>query len=242
MQAVILAGGKGKRLMPYTTVFPKPLVPIGDYPILEVIIMQLKYFDFTDIIITVGHLKELFYAFFQDGKKWGLNITYSIEEGPLGTAAPLKLIKDLEPNFLVINGDILCNLNYGEFYNYHKEKKATCTIGMYKRIVGIDYGILKVDTNHDIIDYIEKPKTEYNVSMGVYAFQKSVLDFLPYNKYFDFPELVKVLLKNKRIVSGYEFSGKWLDIGRPDDYEHATEVFKQYKYEFLKNHENIDNR
>jgi len=234
MQAVILAGGKGTRLKPYTTVFPKPLMPIDNYPILEIVIKQLKYYGFNNIVMAVGYLKELLHAFFNDGKKWNVNISYSVEEKPIGTAAPLKLVKRLQDNFLVMNGDILTNLDYDEFFKYHKNSGSLCTIAMYKKKVKIDLGVLKTNKNNKLYDYIEKPTLDYNVSMGVYAFKKEVLNYIPENEYFDFPNLIKKLLKNNKKVLGYPFSGYWLDIGRPDDYETAIKEFEKYKSEFLK--------
>ena len=234
MQAIILAGGKGTRLRPYTTIFPKPLMPIGDYPILEIVIKQLKYYGFNNIVMAVGHLKELFQAFFTDGEKWNVNISYSLEEKPLGTAAPLKLIKSFQDNFLVMNGDVLTNLDFSNFFQYHKNNDALCTIAMYQKSVKIDLGVLKTNENNELYDYIEKPTLNYDVSMGVYAFKKEVLDYIPENEYFDFPNLIKKLLKNNKKVLGYPFGGYWLDIGRPDDYETAIEEFEKYKSEFLK--------
>jgi len=234
MQAIILAGGKGTRLRPYTTIFPKPLMPIGDYPILEIVIKQLKYYSFNNIIIAVGHLKELLQAFFNDGEKWNVNISYSLEEKPLGTAAPLKLIKNFQNNFLVMNGDVLTNLDFSNFFQYHKNNDALCTIAMYQKLVKIDLGVLKTNENDELYDYIEKPTLNYNVSMGVYAFKKEVLDYIPENKLFNMPDLVLELLKSNKKVIGYSFNGKWLDIGIPDDYETAIEEFEKYKSEFLK--------
>lgn len=234
MQAVILAGGKGTRLKPYTTVFPKPLMPVGDLPILEIMIKQLKYYGIKNIIVAVGHLKDLIKAFFNDGKKWGVDISYSVEDKAMGTAAPLKLIKKLDSNFLVMNGDILTNLDYKKFFQYHKKNNALCTISMYKKYHQIDLGIIKKNEREEIFDYIEKPSLSYCVSMGIYAFKRDVVHFIPDNKYFDFPDLVKKLLKNGKQVLGYPFNGFWLDIGRPEDYEVAAEEFEKNKDEFLK--------
>lgn len=233
MQAIILAGGKGTRLKPYTVVFPKPLMPIGDYPILEVIIKQLKRFGFNDIVMAVGHLKQLIEAFFEDGKRWDVNIAYSVEEKPLGTAAPLQLIENCQDNFLVMNGDVLTNLHFDTFFQYHKDNDAVCTIASYNKPVKIDLGVLKVNTNNELYDYIEKPTLYYSVSMGVYAFKKEVLDYIPVNEYFDFPDLIKKLLKCEKKVLHYPFDGYWLDIGRPEDYELAIEEFEKYKSELL---------
>lgn len=234
MQTVILAGGKGTRLKPYTTVFPKPLMPIGDLPILEVVIKQLKYYGFDDIVMAVGHLKELIQAFFNEGAKWGVQIRYSVEDKPLGTAAPLGLIPDLDDDFLVMNGDVLTNLNYAEFFEYHKSNKALCTIAMYKKPVHIDLGILHLNEANELTDYIEKPTLHYEVSMGVYAFKKEALRYIPKNTYFDFPDLIKTLLSKKRKVVGFPFEGYWLDIGRHTDYEQALDSFNNHKEEFLK--------
>ena len=237
MQAIILAGGKGSRLKPYTTVLPKPLMPIGDYPILEVLLKQLRFYDFRNITVAVGHPKELIQAFFHDGKNWGLDIEYSMEDKPLGTAAPIKLIKNLQDNFLVMNGDVLTTLDYKNFFDFHKKNNAMCTIAMYQKPVKIDLGVLEINEKNELCDYIEKPTLTYNVSMGVYAFKKEVLEFIPENKYFDFPHLVKKLITNNIKVIGFPFDGYWLDIGRPNDYEQATEEFEKYKSQFLKNAE-----
>lgn len=234
MQAVILAGGKGTRLRPYTTVFPKPLMPIGDYPILEVVIRQLKYYGFNNIIIAVGHLKELIQAFLNNGQKWGVNISYSVEDEPLGTAGPVRLVKDLQNDFLVMNGDVLTNLEFDKFYKYHKDNNSICTIAMYKKPVKIDLGVLKIEEGNRLYDYIEKPVINYSVSMGVYAFKKDALKYIPENGYFDFPDLIKGMLKNNEKVLGFPFNGYWLDIGRPEDYELAIEEFEIHKPEFLR--------
>ena len=233
MQAIILAGGKGTRLKPYTTILPKPLMPITDYPILEIIIKQLSFFGIKEITLAVGHLQELIQAFFNDGEKWNVKIRYSMEEKPLGTAAPLKLLDNLENNFLVMNGDVLTNLNFKDFFDYHLENKAYCTIASYQKPVNIDLGIIKTDDKNVLYDYIEKPTLDYQVSMGVYAFKKEVLDYIPLNKYLDFPSLIHILLKNEKKVAGYPFQGYWLDIGRPEDYNSAVEVYEKNKSDFL---------
>jgi len=233
MQAIVLAGGKGTRLRPYTIVFPKPLMPIGDYPILEVIIRQLKSCGFDDIVMAVGHLKHLMQSFFDDGKRWDVKISYSVEEKPLGTAGPLQLVRNCQDDFLVLNGDVLTNLSFDEFFQYHKDNDAICTIASYNKPVKIDLGILKVNEKNELFDYIEKPTLHYKVSMGVYAFKKEVLDYIPANEYFDFPDLIKKLLANDKKVLQYPFDGYWLDIGRPEDYEVAIEEFEKHKSEFL---------
>ena len=185
-------------------------------------------------MIAVGHLKELFYAFFANGEKWDIKITYSYENKPLGTAAPLKLIDKLDDNFIVMNGDVLTNLNFHEFFKYHIKSKASCTIAMFKKPIKIDLGILKTDKTLKINDYIEKPTLNYNVSMGIYAFRKNVLNFIPKNEYFDFPDLILKLLENKKEIIGFPFNGYWLDIGRPEDYKQASVEFEKNITLFLK--------
>jgi NDP-mannose synthase len=235
MQAIILAGGKGTRLRPYTTVLPKPLMPIGDIPILEIVVKQLKYYGCNRMILAVGHLKELLKAFFNDGKKWDMEIKYSYEDKPMGTAGPLKLINpnEIEDNFIVMNGDVLTDLNYGEFFEYHKTNNALCTIATYKKPVKINLGVLELE-NHDVVNYIEKPVLNYTVSMGVYAFKKETLNYIPADAFFDFPDLIKKLIKENKKVMGYHFNNQWLDIGTPSDFEIANEVFENNKNIFLK--------
>lgn len=237
MQAVILAGGKGTRLKPYTTVFPKPLMPVGDYPILEIVIRQLKWAGFNKVTMAVGHLKELIQTFFGDGKTWDMQIDYSFEEKPLGTAAPLKMIKEFDDHFLVMNGDVLTDIDFEEFFQYHKDNGALCTIAMYQKPVKIDLGVLEINDSNSLTDYIEKPTLNYHVSMGVYAFRKEVLNYIPDNEYFDFPHLVKKLLSENITVKGYPFNGLWLDIGRPSDYEEAVETFEKNIDKFLRDSE-----
>jgi NDP-sugar pyrophosphorylase family protein len=222
MKAVILAGGKGTRLRPYTAVFPKPLMPINDKPILEIVIRQLKSHGFDEVIITVGHLAELIMTFFNDGSKYGIKIRYSREDKPLGTAGGLGLIKkELNETFLMMNGDVLTTLDYSDLVDYHKRNDAIATIALKKRHVKIDFGVVELDVD-SIVGYTEKPKIDYLVSMGVYAFDPKVLEYIRPTEYLDFPELIKKLISNGETVKGYVYEGYWLDIGRPDDYERAN--------------------
>lgn len=223
MKAVILAGGLGTRLRPYTTVFPKPLMPIGESPILELIIRQLKARGFDEITLAVGHLAELIMAFFNDGSKYGINIDYSREEKKLGTAGGLGLLKDkLDDDFLVMNGDVLTSLDFSEFLAFHKRSGSKATIALNRRYVDIDFGVVELDSDRKLKGYIEKPRIDYLVSMGVYAFDQSVLEYIPSNEYLDIPDLMKRLLAEGETVNGYIHEGYWLDIGRPDDYDKAN--------------------
>lgn len=223
MKTVILAGGRGTRLKPYTTVFPKPLMPVGNRPILEIVIRQLKSYGFDDIIMAVGHLAELIMAFFEDGSKFGVKIKYSKEEEPLGTVGPLALIKkDLTDTFLMMNGDVLTTIDYPDLVRYHKERRALATIALKKRDVNIDFGVVEVDSNSSIKNYTEKPTINYLVSMGICVFEPKVLEYIVPNQYLDFPDLIKKLVLNGEPVSGYVYDGYWLDIGRAEDYERAN--------------------
>lgn len=233
MQAVILAGGKGTRLKPYTMVLPKPMMPIGDYTILEIVIRQLKHAGFSEIILAVGYLEHLMRAYFGDGERWGLKIRYSREDKPLGTAAPLKLIDGLGENFLVMNGDILCDIDYNALIRHHLEHMALCTISMYGKPVKIDLGVLEIDADGFLTDYIEKPVLNYRVSMGIYMFNREALAFIPDEKFFDFPMLIEALLAGKQPVKGFPFDGSWLDIGRHEDFEIAVDTFEQNRQKYL---------
>ncbi|MBA7467397.1 UTP--glucose-1-phosphate uridylyltransferase [subsurface metagenome] len=233
MDAIILAGGKGTRLAPYTTIFPKPLMPIGDVPILDVVLRQLKGYGFTKVIMAVGYLAELLETYFGKGSKYGIDIQYSHESKPLGTAGPLSLIENLTSPFLVMNGDILTTLNYSTLINYHKEKEAIATIAMHKRTVDVDFGVIELNTNSEITNYIEKPNLKYLVSMGIYIFETRVLGYIKPNEKLDFPDLVKKLLGNNEKVIGYPNNDYWLDIGRYDDYQRAIDEFEENKEKFL---------
>jgi len=230
VKAVILAGGKGTRLRPYTTAFPKPLMPIGDKPILEIVIQQLKSYGFDKIIMAVGHLAELIIAFLNDGSKYDIKIEYSREDKPLGTVGGLGLIKnELNEPFLVMNGDVLTTLNYSDLLNYNKMNGAIATIALKKRAIKIDFGVPEVGKDNNIVGYTEKPEIEYLVSMGVYAFDTRVLEYIKPNEYLDFPDLIKKMISNGETIKGYIYDGYWLDIGRTDDYEKANrEIDKIY--------------
>ncbi len=228
MKALILAGGKGRRLRPYTTTIPKPLMPIGDKAILEIVVGQLKDNGFEDIIMSIGHLGELLMAFFGDGSKYGVNINYTKEDKPLGTAGPLSLIRgDVDGPFLMMNGDVLTNINYADLMKYHNKKGDIATVALNKRVVNIDFGVTEIDSDNKIVGYKEKPVIDYLVSMGVYIFDNRVLDYIEDDTYFDLPDLINRLISNGETVNGYLFDGYWLDIGRHDDYERANQEFEE---------------
>ncbi len=233
MKAVVLAGGKGARLAPYTRILPKPLMPIDDMPILEVLLRQMKHSGITDVTLTVGHLSELLKAFFQDGHQWGMNIDYSYEEKPLGTAGPLALVKGLEDTFLVTNGDVLTTLDLKSLLAFHRAEGSIATIAVHQREVHIDLGVVQSNGDHRITGYIEKPTYDYTVSMGIYVFEPRVLEYIPLQQYLDFPDLILKLIAAGEKVAAYPFAGYWMDLGRSDDYEKANQDFTAMKLQFL---------
>lgn len=233
MRAVVLAGGKGTRLAPYTTVFPKPLMPIDGMPILEVVIRQLRAHGFDRITLAVGYLASLIEAYFGDGTRFGVSIDYSHEKEPLGTAGPLRLVVDLDETFLVMNGDLLTTLDFGEMLSFHRGKKCDATLGLFSREVKIDLGVIEADGDGTVRDYIEKPTFNYDVSTGIYIMEPTVLGYVPPDGKFDLPDLVRALMRNRRKVMGYRFTGRWLDIGRHDDYAGAVEAFQAHRDKFL---------
>jgi len=233
MHAIILAGGKGTRLAPYTITFPKPMVPVGDMPILEIVIRQLKQAGFTRVTMAVGHLAELLIAYFGNGEKWGIEIEYSREDEPLGTVGPLALIDDLPETFLVMNGDVLTTLKYDKIFQQHVESGADLTIGCCRCNTKIDLGVIEFDGRMEVNGYREKPTLPYDVSMGVYVFNKSLLNLFEPGEYMDFPTVVNLLINGEGTVKAYLSEVEWLDIGRPDDYARATERFNKLKHKFL---------
>jgi len=208
-------------------------MPIGDMPILEVLIRQMKRYGIKEIILTVGHLSELLRTYFQDGSRFGVRIDYSYEEEPLGTAGPLAMVHGLSDTFLVTNGDVLTTLDIGSLIDYHRSEGAVATIAMHSRRVQIDLGVIKFNGRNEVIDYVEKPSMDYEVSMGIYVFEPKVLEYIPHDSYMDFPDLILKLLEHGQRVVGYPFDGYWQDLGRRDDYDQATSDFERMRPEFL---------
>ena len=236
-RAVILAGGKGSRLAPYTTVLPKPLLPVGDRAILDVVVHQLRDFGFTDLTLAVGYLAHLVRAVMGDGSTHGVRIDYHEEEEPLGTVGPLALLDDLDDSFLAMNGDVLTALNYGELVDSHRAAGNMLTIASHRRVVKTDYGVLHLgDGRGDtlaVTGFEEKPEIPYVVSMGVYVLEPRALEFIERGERLDLPDLVQRLLEAGEPVGSYLYDGYWLDIGRHDDYEKAIVEFEQLRPMFL---------
>ena len=227
LKAVILAGGKGTRLKPLTAVFPKPLVPLGNKPIIEILLRRLKSFGLNDINICTGYLSELIMAVCGNGEKYDLRIDYSKEEAPLGTAGPLGLIEGLSDPFIVMNGDLLTTLDMGKMMEFHIDQKSDFTIGAYKRDVNIDFGVIESGKDGDFVGFIEKPTYHFEVSMGINVLSRSVLQYIKKNKYLDMPNLILKVKENGGKVSCYREDCFWLDIGRMDDYALAQKQFTE---------------
>ena len=229
---MILAGGKGTRLAPYTTVLPKPLMPLGDRAILDVVVRQLAAYGFDDLVFAVGYLAHLVQAVFGDGSRHGVSIEYCVEDEPLGTAGPLSQIRGLDDTFLVMNGDVLTSLDYARLYDLHRETGNMLTIATHRRIVRSEYGVLHVDSagaaaTQRVTGYEEKPEIPYIVSMGVYVLEPGALEHVPADGRFDIPDLVLALLAAGEPVGSFLFDGYWLDIGRHDDYERALADYEE---------------
>ena len=232
-RAIILAGGMGTRLRPYTVVLPKPLMPIGEYPILEVVIRQLVRHGFDHITIAVNHQAELIKAFCGDGSRWHVRIDYSLEDKPLGTMGPLRLIRDLPDHFLVMNGDVLTDLDLAAFHQEHVAADRLFTISSHARDQKLDYGVLTTATDGTLRAFQEKPVTAYEVSMGIYMVSRKVLDSIPAGGPFGFDDLMHELLRSGQAVTVRTFGGYWLDIGRADDYQQAIDEFPGLRQRLL---------
>lgn len=228
MRAIILAGGKGTRLLPYTTTIPKPIVPVGDMAIMEIVIRQLANCGFNHMTLAVNHYVQLIMAYFEHGKRWGVTIDYSLEDKPLGTMGPLSLIDDLPEHFLVMNGDVLTDINYADFCQSHVDSGSIGTVATYKREVKIDFGVLGFGGEKNLIsEFVEKPVEHFCVSMGVYAFSREIMTYIPEGIPFGFDDLMLKLIAEKQDIRAYPFTGYWLDIGRPEDYDRANNEFDE---------------
>ncbi len=232
MKVIIMAGGRGVRLAPLTEVIPKPLVPIGGMPILEFILRQLKNQGFTKITLAVGYLAELIQAYFGNGSRFGVEITYSYEPEPLGTAGPLSLIDELHEPFIVMNADVMSNINFNDLLLFHRSHGGVATISSYELSIKIDLGVIIKNGNTRIVGYVEKPTSQYLVSMGIYVFEPEVLRFIKKGSYLDFPDLIQLLLDHDLPVHHFHFQGFWLDIGRHDDYAKANNEFTHLLQEY----------
>jgi NDP-sugar pyrophosphorylase family protein len=228
MDVVVLAGGKGTRLRPYTTVLPKPLMPVGDMPVLEILLRRLAAAGFRRVELAVGHLAELIEAYFGDGGRLGLELAFWREAAPLGTAGPLAAMPLSGDRVLAMNGDLLTTLEFGPFVAAHEASGAAVTLAVRAREVASDFGVVHVDGGR-VVAFEEKPVLTQNVSMGVYVFERRVVELIPAGRHFDFPDLLAAVLERGWHVNAYLSSDFWLDIGRIEDYELALDRFDELK-------------
>jgi NDP-sugar pyrophosphorylase family protein len=235
VKALILAGGRGTRLRPYTLVLPKPLMPVGDYPILEIILLQLKRAGVDEVVLACGHMAQLFQAFFADGSRLGLPISYTFEDKPLGTAGSIGYsLNRLGDDFIVMNGDLLTTIDYRAMFDFHRASGSAATIGLHTREVAIDFGVVEMDDQSRLVRYREKPIYRFDVSMGVNVLSTAkVRRYIAAGQYLDMPDLMTQLVADGETVRGFRQDCFWLDIGRIDDYAQATEMFESRKREFL---------
>ena len=229
MQTILLAGGRGSRLDPFTQILPKPLFPIGGKPIAAILVHQLQSAGVDEIIMCLGYLSDLIRLYFQDGSQFGLTIRYSVETDPLGTAGPLKLVNDLEDDFFVVNGDELTTLDFRAMYEHHIAMQADMTVAIHKKSVCSSFGVLEIKDGQ-VTDYTEKPTLNYWASMGIYVINKRILSLIPEDKRFDMPDLVQHLLTTHAHVVSFESQDLWFDIGTMSDLEKAKAEFNQLKF------------
>lgn len=228
-RVVIQAGGKGTRLYPYTAVLPKPLMPIGDLPVLEILIRQLVHHGFRDITITVGHLGHLIVAVIGDGERLGARVTYLWEDEPRGTIGALSKLEWEDPTgpLLVMNGDLLTDFDYREFLEKHEESGASLSVGVYYKPVPITLGVLDLDHDHRVTGFREKPVLSFPCSMGIYMLEPEILPLIPAEGMFGFDQLMATCLERQIPVRAHPFNGLWLDIGRVEDYQQASRLFEE---------------
>ena len=230
MTAVVLAGGKGTRLMPETDETPKALMPVGGQPVVEILLRQMRRTGVKIIRMAVNHLADKIEAVLGDGSKLGLKISYSYEEKPLSTVGPLKLINDLPEHFIVANADIITDLNFEKLFKQHQKSNSDLTIASYQRHSQADYGVLSVDESGQVVGFNEKPVFNFIVSMGIYVFSKKILDFVPTNTAYGFDSLMYELIDKGAAINSYPYDGYWLDIGRHDDYARANNNVEKIRY------------
>ncbi|MBY0277649.1 NTP transferase domain-containing protein [Candidatus Binatia bacterium] len=222
MKAVILAGGEGRRLLPYTTTFPKPMVPVGNRPMLEILLRQLRANGIRDVIVATGYLDEIIRTSLGDGAALDVSIIYSKESRPLGTAGPLDLVRDrLHETFLLINGDVLADLDFARLVRAHRERASDVTIVLARRTETVDFGLVAIDAQQRFVAWDEKPVREHLVSAGIYLVEPRVLAHLPVDTTINLPDFIVALHHAGCVLHGYVHEGYWLDIGRPADYEQA---------------------
>lgn len=231
MKAVILAGGLGTRLKPFTEVIPKPLLPIGEKAVLEIQIEHLRKHGVTEVFLATNYKSEYIENFFGDGSRYGVKLTISREKQRLGTAGPVKLLQDqLDETFIVMNGDILTNVDFNEILNFSKSQNSLLTLCIKKIIMPYAFGNIFFDGN-SVTGIEEKPDIVTHALAGIYVMKPGIFDHIPDNEPYGMDQLIKKMLAEKQPVTKYEIRNYWLDIGRVDDYELAQEDFHKNFYQ-----------
>jgi NDP-mannose synthase len=236
MRAIVLAGGRGSRLRPYTVVLPKPLMPVGDRPMLDIVVRQLQRAGFDRLTVATGYLAELIEAFFGDGSAYGIEIDYFRETRPLGTVGSLSLIEGLDQPFLVMNGDILTDLDYRRLLENHLDSDAVATIATHRHEIEVPLGVLHFGDGQDatrLTDFEEKPRLDYEASMGVYCFSPRAIEHIEPGEQIDFPDVILRLIDAGETVRAWRSEDYWLDIGRHEDYEQAQNEFESMRERLL---------
>ncbi len=235
MKAIIMAGGKGSRLHPYSATLPKPLMPLGDMPVLELLLRQLRRAGIEEVILAVNHLRHLIEAFFGDGSRFNMRIQYSLEDTPLGTAGPMGAVLDrLGDHFLLVDGDLLTSLDFREMIGAHLQTGADATIGVFERELTIEFGLIEVDSDMRMLAYREKPRHRQLVSMGVYVIRAAaVRKFVKVGQYPRIPQLMLMMLEAGLDVRCHRQDCIWLDIGRPEDFARAQNMIEAEPHIFL---------
>jgi NDP-sugar pyrophosphorylase family protein len=233
--ALVLAGGRGRRLAPYTTVFPKPLAPVGDVPILEVLLRQLARAGIEEVVISLGHLGELIEAYLLARTRASPRISFVREDEPLGTAGPIGLLERevCAADVLVLNGDVLTNLDYRQLWSHHRERGADLTVAVQSRPMSVDLGVVECDDDGQVTAYVEKPSVSFECAMGVNVYSPAAVASVTRGERLDFPDLVGRLLAERRRVDAFRTECYWADIGRREDYEAALDDFERLRHDLL---------
>ena len=234
MKAIVLAGGRGARLHPYTKILPKCLIPLDGMPILQILLLQLRDAGFSQVVLSVCHQAQLIQRYFGDGDWLGLELTYSRETRPLGTAGPLSLISAFDKPVLALNADLLTTINFMDVFTAHAGSNAIATVVVCRHTMQVGLGVVELDQQQKIIKYDEKPKLNFLVSGGIYVLDPAVLNYIPKQEYMDMPVLLQKLLANGHVINSYLSQEQWLDMGTPEQYQQAEEMFRQHRGYYLK--------
>ena len=226
--ALIMAGGRGQRLYPFTAALPKPLMPIGDKPILEHIIGRLHQFGIREIVLAVNHLAPLIETYFGDGGKLGCRISYIREDTPVGTAGPIAFLPDFDDSLIVMNADVICDIDYAAVIGAHRKAGATITVASRLVSTVIGSGVLDTDAGGRIVGYREKPSYDHRICMGIYVIEPKVRSMIEPGRQVDMPELITRLIDAGEAVVAYNHTGEWIDIGKPEDYARAQADFSLF--------------